>query len=179
MARETYTVHSMDDPALARMGASKIIAYGKTRKPEDLGEVEGEAVRFTFRRLSRAQLYEFVEATTVEMRKLERAFMAAVIRIEGGYFGDAWEPDGVGGRGYVSMSEGELEFLEERGLSIATFVDIGGVAYVRSMLSPKAEPLYPLQPSSLLAWDALPRPSAEPPPDGQSPSNGAHSAALA
>lgn len=177
MKRTIYTVHSLDDPALASLTPSQAIAYGKHR--EGLPPIDGEPVKFSFRRLTRAQLFEFVESTNVDMRKMERAFMASVIRIEGGHFGAAWEPDGSDARAYVAMTEDELAHLEERGLSIASFVDVGQVAYVRSLLSPKAEPLYPLPPSSLLAWDALPRPSAEPSPAEAHQSSAEPSAALA
>ena len=177
MKRQIHTTHTLDDPALAAMTATEAVRYGKSRKPEDLGTLDGDPIVFHFRRLTRPQLYDFVESTTSEMRKMERAFMAAVVRIEGGVFGAAWEPEGVGDRLHVAMSEDEIEALEARGLSIAAFVDVGQVAYIRSILGPKAEPAYPLPPSSLLAWDAHPRRSAEPSQDNAPPSSEARSAA--
>lgn len=170
--RQTYHVYTTSDPALARMTASELIRYASSRDAADLGALDGAPIVFTFRRLSRAQVYDFVEAASADLRKWERSFMAGIMRIEGGAFGAAWQPDGLDGRAYVAMSEDEIAYLEdERGLSIACFVDIGQVVYVRSILGPKAVPRYPVSPSSLLAWDALPRPSAEPSPADAPPSS--------
>jgi hypothetical protein len=179
MRRKIYTTHTLGDPALARMTPTEVVRYAASRDPADLGELCGVPMSFHFRRLTRAQLFDFVDTTTSEMRRAERAFMAGIVRIEGGEFTEAWTPEGVDGRTHVAMTGDELEALGERGIAPAVSVDVGSVIYLRSLLDPKAAPRYVAPPSSLAAWDALPRPSADASPAERHPSNGEPSAARA
>ena len=173
MKREILRTHTLGDPALAGLSVSQIIKYGSSRDAEDLPpDAARDAMVFHFRRLSRAQLFDFVETASSDKRKFERAFMAGLIRITGGDLPEGgWEPEGVGTKTHVAMTADELEALLEYGIAIALTVDVGQVVYVRSLLAPKAVPAFPQLPSSLLAWDALERPSAEPTHEEPGPSS--------
>jgi len=180
MVRETLTTLSLDDPALALVTASAAVRFATSRDPSDLGELGGAApVVYTYRRLTRGQRL-FAEGAGTEAERYERSFLAGITRLSGGFFAEdtglsAWAPEGVGGREYVAMTGDERDYLEAV-IGPAAIVDVGAVIYVRSWLRPKAVPLFPRPPTSLLAWDALPRPSAVPSPAGAAPSSEALSA---
>lgn len=160
-----YTVHTTDDPALGAMEPSEIVVYASSREARDLGELDGEPVTFVFRRMTRSQRL-FAESAATDAEREERAFMAGIQSIAGGFWAEEagpepWSPEGLGGPLYTAMTEDELAYVEDI-LGPAAIRDIGSIVYVRSWLRPKAEPVFPRPRTSLLAWDALPSRSAEP-----------------
>jgi hypothetical protein len=167
--RTVYQVHSLADPALSGITGTQAVKYGMSRNTGDLPKLTEQPTTYHFRRMKRGQRY-FAEGATTDVERHDRAFMAAVVKIEGGHFGEPWEPDGVNDPERVAMTIDELNHLEDM-LSPAEISDVGMVAYVRSMLSPKAAPRYPRPRTSLDAWDALHRPSAEPIPEDAPQSN--------
>lgn len=155
----TYTVHTTDDPALGAMEPSEIVVYSASRKAADLGELDGEPVSFVFRRMTRDQRL-FAESAPTEAEREERAFMAGIQSIAGGFWAEEagpepWAPHALGTPLYTAMTEDELAYVEGI-LGPAAIRDVGSVIYVRSWLRPKAEPVFPRPRTSLLAWDALP-----------------------
>lgn len=176
MKRRQFQVHALADPALTSMTGAQAVEYAMSRQASDLPPLADEAVVFTYRRMTRSQRY-FVEGATSEVERHDRAFMAAIIKIEGGHFGEAWVPDAVDDPQRAAMSVQELDYLLEGSetsdprLSGAEVSDVGMVCYVRSMLLPKAEPRFPRPRTSLAAWDALYRPSAEPTREDAPPNN--------
>ena len=161
MKRDIYTTHSLADPAMTGMTPIQAVNYGTTRIASDLPDLGATPVTFHFRRMTRTQRY-FSEAATSEVERYDRAFMATIVKIEGGHFGEAWVPDAVEDVTRAAMSVVELDYLLDEYLSPAEITDVGMVTYLRSLLLPKAEPRYPRPRTSLAAWDALHRPSAEP-----------------
>lgn len=180
-AGRDYTVHTTDDPALGAMEPSEIVVYAASRKTEDLGELDGEPVSFVFKRMTRDQRL-FAESAPTDAEREERAFMAGIQSITGGFWAEEtgpepWSPTDLGTPLYTAMTPVELAYVEDV-LGPAAIRDVGSIIYVRSWLRPKAEPVFPRPHTSLLAWDALPSPSAE--PKGTSPQNSAEpSGALA
>jgi len=170
----------LGDPAFAALPFDKLLTFGKSRDLDLLVEddghslVIGEPVRYVFRRLHRRQFYDFVERAESKPERHERAFCAGLVRVEGGRFSQPFRPEGVDEVGFLSSSWDELEAA---GISLAEAWDIGQWIYAVSSLPFGSSPRLPLLPSSLLAWDALERPSAAPSRSESDDDSGAHKAA--
>jgi hypothetical protein len=173
---ETIEVVRLHDPALASVPFEKVAAYGRSREVCDLPELPAdvEAVRFVFRRLTRAQVFDFVQRIDGDEARYVRAFMAGVVRIYGGRFGQhGFEPTAV--RSATSRSSALAlwtdEELDEARLAPADLEDIGQVVYLRSVSPFDCTPRYPLRLSSLAVWEGNARRYAEQTQAGAAPSN--------
>lgn len=161
MQREILTAYYFADPAFAGWKARDAIAWAQQRDPEKMPELPpgAEPVEYRFRRLKRSQIYDFVQTARTEQERYERAFAAGVVEIRGGRYGSkGWTPSTLGEKAHVAAS---FEELEEAEITLAETWDVGQWIYARSVLGKGSAPSLPVLPSSLLAWDALERPSAE------------------
>lgn len=103
-------------------------------------------VIFHCARLGR-RAFTWCGAATDETEKLFRAFRACVRRVE--HPTHTWQPQGVEGREYIAMTEAESEVY-----GIADVLEIGGLAWERSVLPTDCEGGYTPRPTSLLVLDA-------------------------
>lgn len=158
---ELIPVVRMHDPAFAGVDFQSLKRYATTRDPEDLPKVDGlaaEPITFWFRRLTRSQVFDYVQRVTIDEQRFARAFAAGVVRISGGRFGEAWEPQHVSDPQRVSMTDEEME---EAQLAPADIEDIGQVVYLRSCSPFDCTPRYPPRLSSLAVWEGNARLFAE------------------
>lgn len=159
--REKLTGFYLADPAFAHWSGTETYRWGMTRDAEQFPQPlkPGAApVEYRFHRLTRTQVYTYVQTAATEHERYERAFAAGIVEIVGGPYGAGWRPAGVGSAEHVAATPAELD---EAGITMAEAWDVGQWIYGRSILGKGCAPrLHPL-PSSLLAWDALERPSAE------------------
>lgn len=165
---ETIEVIRLHDPALAAVTYEKASAYARSRELADFPELPadaGDPVKFVFRRLSRSQVFDFVQRVAGDEQRYLLAFMAGVTRIRGGRFGAAgFQPESV--RGPSSSAARALSLwtdaeLDEAQLAPADLEDIGQVVYLRSVSPFDSTPRYPLRLSSLAVWEGNARHYAE------------------
>lgn len=153
--KEILTTFSILDDALRReWTAERIVRWSMERLDEGL---PADVVRYEFRRLTRSRMHSFVEHATSDAERYDRAFRAGIVRVKGGRYGDGWQPSTTREAG-TPVSQDELD---EAGISIAESEDVGQRIYWASRLGKGSAASLPPQPSSLAAWDALARPSAE------------------
>ena len=158
--RETLTLVSFTDPALhaSESTTAELLDWAWDRKTKTR-ESTREALKipaghdpmlFSFRRLRRKVLHQFVESATTDAERFERAFMAAITKVEGGRFSEPWVPTGADESSFVAMSEDELE----DNFSLAEARDVGQWIYAHSVLGKGSAPRLRPLPSSLAAFDA-------------------------
>lgn len=157
---DTIPVARIFDPAFEQADPAKVMRYARTRAPEDMPEVQGTPVVFHCRRLTRSQVFGFVEPAPNESLKFARAFAAGVVRVTGGDFGPdpGWSPTDVGKRDYLAMQDDEVD---SAGFAPAEIVEIGAVIYQRSMAPKGFAQRYRPLPSSLAVWEGLALRTAE------------------
>lgn len=158
---DTIPIARLQDPAFAGIPLSVVAEYARSRDPEALPEaLPGTSpVIFHVRRLSRSVVLDFVENQSNDQKRFVSAFMAGVVRVTGGRFGDqGWEPETIHARDHVAMTEAELDACD---FSISCMVEIGSVIYMKSIAPKDCSPRYPVRPSSLHVWEGLDHPSAE------------------
>lgn len=162
--KETLTAHYLADPAFAHWSAVEAVRWGHERDPAQMPALRtGTApVEYRFHRLTRTQVYAYVQTAASEQERYERAFAAGIVEIRGGRYAEGWRPASAGKPEHVAASPDELD---EAGVTLAESWDVGQWIYARSILGKGSAPRLPALPSSLLAWDALERPSAEPSPE--------------
>jgi len=162
MLDKTFPVVRMHDPALRSATFADLQRYGKTRDPADMPELHEEAadpVVFHCRRLTRSQLFDFVEVAQLENRKFGRSFTTGVVKVTGGAFGpDGWRPADAEAPGYRGMTDAELDGQD---FAFADILDVGQVIYLRSIAPKDCCPHFPLLPTSLVVWEGYARQYAE------------------
>ena len=162
--KETLTAHYLGDPAFSGWTARDLIRWAQERDASEMPKLPPgvQPVAYRYQRLSRSVVYDFVQTAASEQERYERAFLAGIVEVTGGRYGAGWRPTDRGQPGFVAASPEELD---EAGVSLAETWDVGQWIYSRSILGKDCAPRLPALPSSLLAWDALERPSAEPSPE--------------
>lgn len=163
--KETLTAHYLADPAFAHWPSHKVYAWGTRRDPAEYPAALLPGVlpvEYRFQRLTRTQVYTYVQTAPSDAERFERAFAAGIVEIRGGRYGTGWRPESAGKPEHVAASPEELD---EAGVTLAEAWDVGQWIYGRSILGKASAPLLHPLPSSLHAWDALERPSAEPSPE--------------
>lgn len=159
------------DPVFVPFALAQIDPYLTSRDPAKLPALAPSAqpTWFTFRRLTRRQLREFVERASSDNEKLDRAFAAGVIAVEGpGAPGGAgkWVPTGVGDPGHLHMQDAELDLFAPLDLT-----DVGQWVYAMSCSPLGCFPHLRALPMSLRVLDGFDPPSAAPSPTDAAPSN--------
>lgn len=125
---------------------------------------------FRAKRLTRAAMLGLVARATTDDERRVRAFQAGVVEIEFAD-GNVWRPEGAARAGYLAMDDGDLDALEERGIAWADLIEVGAIILTRSELPFGCAASYQAPRSSVAAWAALSRRSAEPSPTDAGRSN--------
>lgn len=171
---ETFPLVRMFDPALEGADPADVMRYARTRDPDDIPSTQAAPVVFHCRRLSRSQVFGFVEPAPNESLKFARAFAAGVVRVTGGAFGEepGWSPADARRADYLAMQDDEIDTAGGVGFAPAEIMEIGAVIYQRSVSPKGCEQRYRPLPSSLAVWEGLALRTAEQTPADAPPSSG-------
>ena len=165
MERSIKRAARIYDPAF-RTDATACAVYGRTREESDmpLRDPGTPPVWFHYRRLTRSQVYRYVEAAPTDSEKLVRAFQCGVVKVEGGPWG-TWAPAEATRQDHDRMADDELDAF-----GLADLEEIGAVVLWDSKRPKDLKGGFALAPSSAQVWDAAAYPSADarPPEPGES-----------
>ena len=156
MERRIKRVARIYDPAL-KQDALACAHYGRTRDEADLPlrDPDMPPVWFHYRRLTRSQVYRFVEVAPTDQEKLVRAFQCGIVKVEGGEHG-TWSPVEAKREDFDRMSEEELDAFGPCDLE-----EIGAVILWDSKRPKDCGGGFQLAPGSVQVWDAVAYRSAE------------------
>jgi hypothetical protein len=150
-----------DRPRFAYEPTTELI-YSMGRDVDRLVYKPGERpFFFKYQRLTRQQMLSMVARGVTQEEKRVRAFQCGVVEVIAPD-GSAWKPRNAKRAGFTTMEEADLDALErEHGIGWTDLQEVGEIVLTRSDLPLGCEPHFVAPPSSVAAWAAESRRSAE------------------
>lgn len=146
MSDNHFEVIRVYDPAIDSLN-SNVVEFAVTRDNKHIAFRQGEEpVKFVCQPLSHRMFLDYVSKATTDEERTYRSFAACVKRVSNYGERGTWVPERDDAR---LLSDRDMEAF-----ALADILEVGNVAYQKSMLPKAPPPRYQLAPTSVRAWES-------------------------